>query len=109
MLSYLVFDYRAFKLNNILYNLFKEHSKLDMAKCFSWQKGNTIGLYKLDDNTNKLKTTLPSFENIEFANKYAYKDSLDYAFFIKQGRPFFAYHYFIQNQLKKFGKINKTL
>ncbi len=74
-----------------------------MSKCFNWQSSNTFGY----ENNNK--KCLVSFENIEFAKRYAYKTSLDYAYFIKEGRPFFAYYYFIQNQLKKYGKIHKTL
>jgi hypothetical protein len=94
----------------------KEHSKLDMAKCFTWQKGNNIGLYKLEDSLQKSHqsnksygSSMLSFENSDFASRYSYKDTLDYAYFIKQGRPFFAYHYFVQNLIKKYGKMNKTL
>ena len=50
-----------------------------------------------------------SFENLDFSKRFAYKESLDYAFFLKQGRPFFAFYYFMKNQIKKYGKINKTL
>jgi hypothetical protein len=91
-------------------------TKFDVAKCFTWQKSNTICLFKHDDKSKQPQSqpfaydsSLLSFENLEFAKRFAYKDTLDYAFFIKQGRPFFAYHYFIQAQLKRYGKINKIL
>ena len=73
-----------------------------MTKCFNWQEANSFGY----ENNKK---SLLSFENAEFSKRFAYKTSLDYAYFMKQGRPFFAYYYFIQNQFKKYGKIHKTL
>ncbi len=89
-------------------------TKFDLTKCFTWQKSNTICLFKQDDKSKQRQpfaydSNLLSFENFEFAKRFAHKDTLDYAFFIKQGRPFFAYNYFIQSQLKKYGKINKIL
>ena len=97
-----------------LYALLQDLTKFDLSKCFTWQKTNTICLFKQDDKAKQSQqfsydSNFVSFENVEFSKRFAYKESLDYAFFIKQGRPFFAYHYFIQSQLKKFGKINKTL
>ncbi len=73
-----------------------------MTKCFNWQSVNTLGY----DNNKK---SLISFENSDFSKRFAYKTSLDYAYFMKQGRPFFSYYHFIQSQLKKYGKIHKTL
>ena len=83
-------------------------SKFDITKCFTWQKTNKFCLFKQEEKTKQAQNLL-SFENFEFAKRFAYKDTLDYSFFIKQGRPFFAYHYFIQQQIKKYGKINRTL
>ena len=85
---------------------------MDVSRFFNWQKSNTIGLF--NNKEEKLKSTqfssnMLSFENLEFANRFSYKDNLDYAFFLKQGRPFFAFYYFMKRQIKKYGKINKTL
>ena len=52
---------------------------------------------------------LLSFNNAEFAKQFGYKDQLDYGFFIKQGRPFFAYYNFIIFQINKYGKIHKAV
>lgn len=91
----------------------KEHTKLDMAKCFSWQKSNNLSLFKQEEKQSKVSSQFGSswlpFENAEFVKKFAYKDSLDYAYFVKRGRPFFAYFHFMQAQLRKYGKINKIL
>ena len=73
-----------------------------MTKCFNWQSVNTLGY----ENNKK---SIISFENSEFTKRFAYKTRLDYAYFMKQGRPFFAYYHFIQSQFKKYGKIHKTL
>lgn len=102
--------------------MIKEHTKLDISRFFSWQKSNNLSLFKQDDKSKTPAMTsaptsnqqnhlncLISFENAEFAKKFSYKDSLDYSYFLKRGRPFFAYYYFIQNQLKKYGKVNKIL
>jgi hypothetical protein len=113
-------------LNNNVYLIIKnnlknekEHTKLDVTKFFNWQKSNSMSLFstnsKEDNNeiskkdSNYFYSQLLSFENEPFASKYSYKTSLDYAFFVKQGRPFFAYHYFIKEQLNKYGKLHKTL
>ncbi len=88
--------------------MFKEQSKLDIAKLFSWQRSNTISLYKQEDKITPMREVL-SFEDQDFAKRFAYKEHLDYAYFLKQGRPFFAYYHFIQSQYVKFGKINRTV
>jgi hypothetical protein len=85
-----------------------------VSKCFTWQKSNNLTLFKQDDkqkqsNVAVYSSSMPSFENVEFAKRYAYKDSLDYSYFIKQGRPFFAYYYFTQKQINKYGKLNKIV
>jgi len=84
-----------------------------VSKYFHWQKNNTIGLFNPKDEKSKLsffnQSNFISFENLEFVKRFAYKESLDYAFFLKQGRPFFAFYYLMRNQIKKYGKINKTL
>lgn len=96
-----------------LYNLLQEHSKLDMTKCFNWQRLNSIDLFQ--DQISKAKASnsfsgsMLSFENEEFAKRFAYKDSFDYSYFVKKGRPFYAYQFFIRKQLNKFGRTNKTM
>ena len=83
-----------------------------MSKFFHWQKSNTIGLFSNKDDKSKslhFSQSMLSFENLEFAKRFSYKESLDYAFFLRQGRPFFAFYYFMKNQIKKCGKVNKTL
>jgi hypothetical protein len=82
-------------------------TKFDLTKCFTWQKANTIS-FKLEDKS-KYDSNILSYENFEFSKRLAYKDSLDYSYFVRSGRPFFAYHYFINSQFKKYGKINRTL
>lgn len=65
-----------------------------------------------NETNNKAKlfnNSLLSFDNQEFVNQYAYKEDLDYGFFLKQGRPFFAYYIFIINQIRKYGKMHKTM
>jgi hypothetical protein len=88
----------------------KEHSKIDMAKFFTWQTSNTIALKEDNEHNQKLfEHNMLSFDNKEFAKRYAYKDQLDYGFFLKQGRPFFAYNTFTNYQLNKYGKLNRSL
>ena len=96
-----------------LYNLLQEHSKLDMTKCFNWQRLNSIDLFQDQVSkaraSNSFSSSLLSFENEDFVKRFAYKDSFDFSYFVKKGRPFFAYQFFIRNQLNKFGKPNKTM
>ena len=86
---------------------------MDVSKCFNWQKSNSICLFGLDGDRAQSESfssnSLLSFENEEFVKRFSYKETLDYAFFVKQGRPFFAYNLFFKNQLNKFGKLHKTL
>ncbi len=65
-----------------------------------------------EENETNHKTSeknIFSFDNKDFAKRYAYKDQLDYGFFLKQGRPFFAYYTFKNYQMNKYGKIHKSL
>lgn len=109
----LIIDSKSTSQPVSLYALLQEWTKFDVSKCFMWQKSNTICLFKQEEKSNSKtggdSTALLSFENADFSRRHGYKDSLDYSFFIKQGRPFYAYHYFINSQLKKYHKINKTL
>jgi hypothetical protein len=80
-----------------LYALMQEHTKLEVSKFFQWQKSNTIGL----SMTAKSNQHMLSFENVDFAKRFSYKESLDYAFFIKQGRPFFCFLLFHEDPNKE--------
>ena len=89
-----------------VYQLLQYHSEIDVAKFFQWQKSNSLN----DElSTSQRNTQILSFENLEFAKKFSYKDTLDYSYFIKQFRPFFAYDYFMKSMIKKYGKPKKTL
>ncbi len=95
-----------------MYDLLQQHSKLDMTKVFKWQKMNSIGQYDNvpeDKRPNCDSDMIPSFEDEKLVKQYAYVEELDYSYFVKQGRPFFAYNHFINSQLEKHGKTNKTL
>ncbi|CAF0723942.1 unnamed protein product [Brachionus calyciflorus] len=89
-----------------IYQLLQEHSEIDVGKFFQWQKSNNLS----DElSISQRNTQILSFENLDFSKKFSYKDNLDYSYFLKQHRPFFAYYYFMENMLKKFGKAKKTL
>lgn len=108
----LLVDSKQSKQPISLYALLQEHTKLDITRFFNWQSSNSIALYKQQDESKSSKqqsSTILSFENADFVKKFAYKDTLDFVFFLRQGRPFFAYHHFLSMQLKKYGKFHKTL
>jgi hypothetical protein len=78
-----------------------------MTKFLVWQKSNKIAL---NDKEGLLtESEFLSYENKEFCKRYAYKDQLDYSFFLKQGRPFFAYYHFVSAQIAKYGKMHKAM
>lgn len=89
-----------------VYDLLHKHSKIDVGKFFQWQKSNK---YCDELSTSEYNKEILSFENAEFVKKYAYKDSLDYSYFLKQHRPFYAYYYLMQTMHEKYGKPKKKM
>lgn len=89
-----------------VYDLLHNHSEINVGRFFQWQKSNKY----CDELTTSLSNDqILSFENEEFAKKHSYKDSLDYSFFLKQYRPFYAYYFLMQSMHEKYGRIKKTM
>ncbi|KAM9854856.1 spatacsin [Aulostomus maculatus] len=74
-----------------VYHLLQSLHPLDPSRLFSWQVANTL---------NSTETSeLPHFSSPHLVNRFALVENLDYLFYLRHGRPSFAYATFLVQQL----------
>ncbi|CAB3377933.1 Hypothetical predicted protein [Cloeon dipterum] len=84
-----------------LYELLERGSAFDVPKLFDWQDSNR----KSDDET---PSKMPSFSKGSPYEKYANNQFINYEYYLKQGRPSFAYCSFIVEEFRQFKKLSKA-
>ncbi|XP_041795524.1 spatacsin isoform X2 [Chelmon rostratus] len=74
-----------------VYHLLQSLHPLDPSRLFSWQAANTL---------NSTETSeLPHFSSPHLVNRYALVENLDFLYYLRHGRPSFAYATFLVQQL----------
>ncbi|XP_071316860.1 spatacsin isoform X2 [Trachinotus anak] len=74
-----------------IYHLLQSLHPLDPSRLFSWQVANTL---------NSTETSeLPHFSSPHLVNRFALVENLDFLYYIRHGRPSFAYATFLIQQL----------
>lgn len=74
-----------------VYHLLQSLHPLDPSKLFSWQTANSL-------NTTE-SSELPHFSSPALVSKFALVERLDFLYFLRHGRPSFAYATFLVQQL----------
>lgn len=84
-----------------LYHLLQSLHPLDPSKLFSWQTANTL---------NSTETSeLPHFSSPHLVSKFALVENLDYLYYLRHGRPSFAYGTFLIQQLNGCSDVRLLL
>eukprot|EP00076_Gallus_gallus_P044197 XP_025009735.1 spatacsin isoform X5 [Gallus gallus] len=77
-----------------LYHLVQSLVPFDPSKLFGWQSTNTLAV-------SDASSDLPHFSSPELVNKYAVMERLDFLYYLRHGRPSFAFGTFLVQQLVK--------
>ncbi|XP_069480302.1 spatacsin [Ambystoma mexicanum] len=75
-----------------LYHLIQALAPFDPSGLFGWQSTNTLAGADVSND-------LPHFSCLELVNKYAVIERLDYSYYLRHGRPSFAFGNFLVQQL----------
>ncbi|XP_078112486.1 spatacsin isoform X1 [Sander vitreus] len=74
-----------------VYHLLQSLHPLDPSRLFGWQTANTL---------NSTETSeLPHFSSPHLVNRFALVENLDFLYYLRHGRPSFAYATFLVQQL----------
>ncbi|XP_074145608.1 spatacsin [Sminthopsis crassicaudata] len=77
-----------------LYHLIQSLSPFDPSKLFGWQATNTLAI--ADTSSDLLH-----FSSSDLVNKYAIMERLNFAYYLRHGRPSFAFGTFLIQELAK--------
>ncbi|XP_059487739.1 spatacsin [Neocloeon triangulifer] len=83
-----------------MYEMLERGSVFDVPKLFGWQENHKNSI---DETTLKM----PNFSKGSLYEKYANNQFINYEYYLKQGRPSYAYCSFIVDELKLFKKLSK--
>ncbi|XP_033120551.1 spatacsin-like [Anneissia japonica] len=87
-----------------LYELLQAYLPFDMSKMFLWQSTNDLAIREPDKHHE-----MPHFSDSELVAKYGHKEELDFTYYLKQGRPSFAFTSFVENQFELGGTTKKRI
>ncbi|XP_041074494.1 spatacsin-like isoform X1 [Polyodon spathula] len=77
-----------------VYHLVQSLFPFDSSRQFGWQSANTLA-------TVDTSSELPHFSCLDLVNKYAITERLDFLYYLRHGRPSFAFGTFLVQQLSK--------
>ncbi|XP_073327338.1 spatacsin [Pagrus major] len=84
-----------------VYHLLQSLHPLDPSRLFSWQAANTL---------NSTETSeLPHFSSPHLVSRFALVENLDFLFYLRHGRPSFAYATFLVQQLSGCSDVTLML
>uniref|UniRef100_A0AAQ5Z462 Spatacsin C-terminal domain-containing protein n=1 Tax=Amphiprion ocellaris TaxID=80972 RepID=A0AAQ5Z462_AMPOC len=84
-----------------VYHLLQSLHPLDPSKLFGWQTANTLSSTETSE--------LPHFSSPHLVSRFALLENLDFLYFLRHGRPSFAYSTFLIQQLSGGGDIRLLL
>uniref|UniRef100_A0A672YJZ8 SPG11 vesicle trafficking associated, spatacsin n=1 Tax=Sphaeramia orbicularis TaxID=375764 RepID=A0A672YJZ8_9TELE len=80
-----------------VYHLLQSLHPLDPSKLFGWQTANTL---------NSTETSeLPHFSSPHLVNRFALVENLDFLYYLRHGRPSFAYATFLVQQMSSCSDV----
>ncbi|XFF81322.1 hypothetical protein AB1E18_007541 [Capra hircus] len=77
-----------------LYHLIQSLLPFDPSRLFGWQSANTLAI-------GDAASQLPHFSSPDLVGKYAVVERLNYAYYLRHGRPSFAFGTFLVQELTK--------
>ncbi|XP_071954480.1 spatacsin-like isoform X2 [Antedon mediterranea] len=87
-----------------VYDLLQAYSPFDVSKLFLWQSTNNVAIREEDQ-----RYKMPQFSDSDLVSKYGHKEDLDFTYYLKQGRPSFAFTSFVEHQIELGGTSKKRI
>ncbi|KAM3870218.1 spatacsin [Diretmus argenteus] len=84
-----------------IYHLLQSLHPLDPSRLFGWQAANTLNSSEASE--------LPHFSSPHLVGRFALVENLDYLYYLRHGRPSFAYATFLVQQLSGGGDVGLLL
>ncbi|KAI3371229.1 hypothetical protein L3Q82_023542, partial [Scortum barcoo] len=84
-----------------VYHLLQSLHPLDPSRLFSWQAANTLKSTETSE--------LPHFSSPHLVNRFALVENLDFLYYLRHGRPSFAYATFLVQQLSGCSDVTLLL
>ncbi|KAL7401647.1 hypothetical protein ABVT39_002603 [Epinephelus coioides] len=84
-----------------VYHLLQSLHPLDPSRLFGWQKANTLNSTEISE--------LPHFSSPHLVNRFALVENLDFLYYLRHGRPSFAYATFLVQQLSRCTDVQLLL
>ncbi|XP_047451855.1 spatacsin [Mugil cephalus] len=84
-----------------IYHLLQSLHPLDPSKLFGWQATNTLNSTETSD--------LPHFSSPHLVSRFALVENLDFLYYLRHGRPSFAYATFLVQQLSSGSDVRLLL
>ncbi|KAL0967919.1 hypothetical protein UPYG_G00259670 [Umbra pygmaea] len=85
-----------------IYHLMQCLHPLDLSRLFGWQSANTLG-------STETSVELPHFSSPHLVKKYALIENLDFLYYLRHGRPSYAYGTFLVQQLANSNNVKSEL
>ncbi|XP_060709188.1 spatacsin [Hemiscyllium ocellatum] len=85
-----------------LYHLLQSLHPFDPSRLFGWQSANVL-------STCDLSNDLPHFSCPDLVNKYAITERLDFSYYLRHGRPSYAFATFVVQQLAKSSSPKQSI
>ncbi|XP_048471721.1 spatacsin [Rhincodon typus] len=85
-----------------LYHLLQSLHPFDPSRLFGWQSANVL-------STCDLSNDLPHFSCPDLVNKYAITERLDFSYYLRHGRPSYAFATFLVQQLAKSNSLKQLI
>ncbi|XP_026220471.1 spatacsin isoform X2 [Anabas testudineus] len=83
-----------------VYHLLQSLHPLDPSRLFGWQAANTLSSTAVYCGSFSTETSeLPHFSSPHLVNRFALVENLDFLYYLRHGRPSFAYATFLVQQL----------
>ncbi|XP_039988709.1 spatacsin [Xiphias gladius] len=84
-----------------VYHLLQSLHPLDPSRLFGWQAANTLNSTEMSE--------LPHFSSPHLVSRFALVENLDFLYYLRHGRPSFAYATFLVQQLSSCSDVRLLL
>ncbi|XP_050400907.1 spatacsin [Patella vulgata] len=75
-----------------IYQLLQDNAPFDVRRLFGWQNSNTLA-------GEDCRKVLPYFSQPELVSQFAYSEKIQFTYYLKQGRPCYAFLSFLAEEL----------
>ncbi|XP_078607878.1 spatacsin-like isoform X2 [Branchiostoma floridae x Branchiostoma japonicum] len=84
-----------------LYQLLQRNCPFDPSRLFGWQEMNTLS------SGSDCLQDMPHFSHLELVSQYAHTEDLQFTYYLRRGRPSFAFAKFLSAEMEARGSLSQ--